>query len=312
MPARTGASRSGEPLNDFNISVTRFAPSPNGPLHLGHALSALTGYRLARAGGGRFLLRIEDIDGARTRDEHVQGIEEDLSWLGVSWETPVLRQSQRFAAYGEAAERLRGMGLLYPCFATRSEIAAAAGDGARDPDGAQLYPDVLRQRMRAETSERLARGELPAWRIDMARAIEAAAKRLDGRALTFRELCADGTIAERAAHPERWGDAVIVRKDVAASYHLAVVVDDAWQGVTHVTRGADLLAATDVHRLLQVLLGLPEPIYFHHRLVLGADGAKLSKSAGAEGIGVLRAAGAEAEKVIAGLGVEVPILAWSL
>ena len=257
------------------------------------------------------MLRIEDIDTLRTRDDFVRGIEDDLTWLGVSWETPVLRQSTRFGAYAAAADQLRGMGLLYPCFATRGEIAASAEaeGGARDPDGAPLYPEVLQRRARAQAPARIARGEVPAWRIDMARAIKAAMEPLNGRALTLRELQTDGTIKELAALPERWGDAVIVRKDVPASYHLAVVVDDAAQGVTHVTRGADLLAATGVHRLLQVLLGLPEPIYHHHSLVLGADAAKLSKSAGAEGIGMLRAKGIDPAEVIEWLGLDVPAVA---
>jgi glutamyl-Q tRNA(Asp) synthetase len=258
--------------------VFRFAPSPNGELHLGHALSALVGYERAKAAGGRFLLRIEDIDVGRARPEFVAGIYEDLRWLGLEWEEPVVFQSARMPAYGAAAERLKAMGLLYPCFATRSEIAAAAGD-ATDPEGAPFYPGLWKGRSDRDVADALAAGRPCAWRIDMIAARSAAMALLDGRPLTFTELSADGAPEVVEARPERWGDAVIVRKDVPTSYHLAVVVDDAWQGVTHVTRGRDLYAATDVHRLLQVLLGLPEPVYHHHRLIVDGEGRKLAKSA---------------------------------
>jgi glutamyl-Q tRNA(Asp) synthetase len=259
--------------------VFRFAPSPNGELHLGHALSALVGYEQARAAGGRFLLRIEDIDVGRTRPEFVAGICEDLRWLGLEWEEPVLFQSQRMGAYRSAAEQLEVLGLVYPCFATRSEIEAAATDGASDPDGVPLYPGLWKARAPAEIAERRAAGVPAALRIDMEGAVRAAEERLHGVPLTFAEVAEDGTIQTVEAHPERWGDAVLVRKDVPTSYHLAVVIDDAWQGVTHVTRGRDLYAATDLHRLLQVLLGLPEPAYRHHRLIVDESGRKLAKSA---------------------------------
>ena len=258
--------------------VFRFAPSPNGELHLGHALSALVGYERARAAGGRFLLRIEDIDVGRTRPEYVDGIFEDLRWLGLTWEEQVLFQSTRMDAYRAAAARLEQMGLLYPCFATRSEIEAAA-TGATDPDGAPIYPGLWKGRSKAEAAERRAVGAAFALRIDMAAACGAAAARLSSNPLTFVELAEDGTPATIEARPERWGDAVIVRKDLPTSYHLAVVVDDASQGVTHITRGRDLYAATDLHRLLQVLLDLPEPLYHHHRLVVDPAGRKLAKSA---------------------------------
>jgi glutamyl-Q tRNA(Asp) synthetase len=267
--------------------VFRFAPSPNGELHLGHALSALIGYERARACGGRLLLRIEDIDTARTRPQFVAGIFSDLAWLGIAWEEPVVFQSHRFPAYRAAAARLERMGLLYPCFATR----AAAGEGARDPDGAPLYPGLYRGRDANEIAQRRRAGEAFALRIDIAAAIAAAKIKLGGETLRFTELAEDGTPAEIEARPELWGDAVIVRKDTPASYHLAVVVDDAWQGVTHVTRGRDLYPATDLHRLLQVLLDLPAPVYHHHRLIADETGRKLAKSARDTSLRALRESG---------------------
>jgi glutamyl-Q tRNA(Asp) synthetase len=271
------------------VPATRFAPSPNGRLHVGHALSALAGFDVAAELGGRFLLRIEDIDPARTREAHVAAILDDLGWLGLAWEQPVLRQSEHLAVYRAAADRLAAEGLLYPCFATRTEIAAAAVPGACDPDGAPLYPGLCKGLPPAEIAAREAAGEPFALRLDMDRALAAAGARLAGRPLTFREVDARGRPgAIREARPERWGDAVIVRKDTPTSYHLAVVVDDARQGITHVTRGRDLLAATDLHRLLQVLLDLPEPLYHHHALIVGCDGRKLAKSLGAEPLAALR------------------------
>lgn len=281
--------------------VLRFAPSPNGELHLGHALSALTGHRIAQRLGGRFLVRIEDIDVARSREEHVASIFRDLAWLGVSWEEPVLRQSQHFAVYRRAAERLRHMGLLYPCFATRAEIGDAARrqPEAMDPDGAPLYPGLHKGMADEEIAGRRARGEQNALRIDMEKALAVARRALGGGPLTFTELDGAGRGELVEAHPSRWGDAVILRKDVPASYHLAVVVDDARQGITHVTRGRDLFAATDLHRLLQVLLGLPEPVYHHHRLVSDAGGRKLAKSAGDKSLCSLREEGATREDIVA-------------
>jgi glutamyl-Q tRNA(Asp) synthetase len=272
-------------------AVLRFAPSPNGPLHLGHALSALTGFEMARRLGGRFLVRIEDIDVARSREEHVAGILEDLAWLGIAWEEPVLRQSQRFGVYAEAAQQLEAQGLLYPCFATRSEIAEAAAGGAIDPEGAPLYPGLHKRLTRAEIEERIAAGEPYALRLHADRALEAAKRQLDGRPLVFTELDESGAPQVVEARPERWGDAVMLRKDVPASYHLAVVVDDARQAITHVVRGRDLYAATDLQRLLQVLLGLPEPVYQHHRLISDGQGRKLSKSDRDTALASLRAAG---------------------
>jgi len=271
--------------------VFRFAPSPNGELHLGHALSAILGFEQARSSGGRFLLRIEDIDAGRSRPAFVAGIFKELRWLGLAWEEPVVFQSQRMAAYGAAAQRLQDMGLLYPCFATRTEIEAAAAPHARDPDGAPLYPGLYKGRDADELARRQATGEPFALRLDLAKALTAAAEKLNGDPLTFTELAEDGTPQTIAARPERWGDAVIVRKDVPTSYHLAVVVDDAWQGVTHVTRGQDLYAATDLHRLLQVLLDLPAALYWHHRLITDAAGRKLAKSARDTSLKSLRESG---------------------
>ncbi len=275
-------------------AILRFAPSPNGHLHLGHAYSACIGHDLARDMGGRFLVRIEDIDIVRCRPALADAALEDLEWLGLRWEQPVLRQSEHFAVYRAAADRLSAMGLLYPCFATRAEIAkaAAANPDARDPDGAPLYPGLYRGYPAAEAHRRMAAGEPYALRLDMALAMFMAARIAAGRPLTFLEMAADRTRTETiVACPERWGDAVIVRKDVPASYHLAVVVDDARQGVTHITRGRDLYAATDLHRLLQVLLGLPEPVYHHHRLITDAYGRKLAKSARDTSIRSLRESG---------------------
>jgi glutamyl-Q tRNA(Asp) synthetase len=284
-------------------AVLRFAPSPNGRLHLGHALSALTGFEMARRLGGRFLVRIEDIDTGRARPEFVAGIFEDLAWLGIAWDEPVLVQSQHFPDYLDAARRLEAAGLLYPCFATRTEIADAArlAETGVDPDGAPLYPGLHKGLSADEQQRRRERGEPFALRIDMVRAMASVRERLNGLPLTFVELDRDGAPQVRFAHPARWGDTVIVRKDVPASYHLAVVVDDARQGVSHVTRGRDLFAATDLHRLLQVLLGLPEPVYHHHPLVADAAGNKLSKSLAATSLASLRAAGVSPDDVRAQL-----------
>jgi glutamyl-Q tRNA(Asp) synthetase len=283
-------------------SVFRFAPSPNGPLHLGHAFSALVGFDMARRLGGRFLVRIEDIDVARCREDLVAAILEDLTWLGIAWEETVLRQSQHFAVYAQAAQWLEAQGLLYPCFASRSEIWQAAANGPRDPEGVPLYPGLHKALSRRTIEARIAKGEPYALRLDMERALRAAEGRLGGRPLSFIELDQNAKPTTIAAHPERWGDAVILRKDVPASYHLAVVVDDARQGVTHVTRGRDLYAATDLHRLLQVLLGLPEPLYHHHQLISDAHGRKLAKSEGDTGLASLRGAGVSSQEILSQLG----------
>lgn len=278
-------------------TVTRFAPSPNGFLHVGHALSAIIAHDTARRNGGRFLLRIEDIDLERRRPEYVTAIFEDLKWLGLTWEEPVLVQSEHFSEYLAAAERLIAMGLLYPCFATRKDIAVAADPTITDPDGAPLYPGIWRGAPAEAVGERMAAGETPALRLNMEGALEVLKAKRGDAPLTFIEIDEDGSEQTIAADPGRWGDAVIVRKEVPASYHLSVVVDDARQGVTHVTRGQDLLAATDLQRLLQELLDLPQPVYSHHRVIRWADGRKLSKSNQDMGVRVLRDEGATADDI---------------
>ena len=273
-------------------STTRFAPSPNGFLHVGHALSAIIAHDTAQLNGGRFLLRIEDIDLERRRPEYVSAIFEDLSWLGLAWEEPVLVQSEHFKEYLAAADKLIAMGLLYPCFATRAEIAAAADPETTDPDGAPVYPGLWKGASGEQVGARMAAGDTPALRLNMDAALKALRAKRGEKPLTFTEIAEDGSAQTIAAEPHRWGDAIIVRKDVPASYHLAVVVDDARQGVTHVTRGRDLFAATDLQRLLQELLDLPEPVYSHHRVICWADGRKLSKSNQDMGLRVLRDEGA--------------------
>lgn len=289
--------------------VLRFAPSPNGELHLGHALSALTTWQWTQSLGGRFLLRIEDIDTGRARDHFIEQIYEDLVWLGLSWEQPVLRQSEHFAVYQQAANQLLEMGLLYPCFATRREIADAVSDQRdhpSDPDGAPLYPGLHKEMSSREIERRKGAGEPHALRLNMDRAL-AAAGEISPKPINYTALDAQGQRSEVTAQPERWGDVVVVRKDVPSSYHLSVVVDDARQGVTHVTRGADLEVATDLHRLLQILLGLPAPLYHHHRLVVDGDEHKLSKSDGAASLRALREQGLNRRDVIAMCGeIEAP------
>ena len=269
--------------------VFRFAPSPNGELHLGHAYSALVDYELCREAGGRFLLRIEDIDQARCRPEYEAGIRTDLAWLGLAWEEPVRRQSEHMDAYADALNRLSDMGLTYPSFMSRSEIQAAVGaDAVRDPDGAPLYPGLDRDLDPDEARRRVAAGAPYATRIRVAQAIDRAGS------LGFDEA-GDGPGGEHGrlpADPAVWGDFVVARKEMPTSYHLAVVVDDALQGVTHVVRGRDLFHATAAHVLLQRLLGLPSPVYHHHRLITDAAGRKLAKSDGDTSLRALREAGA--------------------
>lgn len=272
----------------------RFAPSPTGQLHLGGAASALLNHNLARLWGGRFLIRIEDTDLGRCRQGFVDGILEDLAWLGLVSDEPVIRQSHHFDRYVSALEVLRAKGLVYPCFATRAEIAAAVSGKPghpRDPDGAPVYPGLHKNLPAAEVAARRKAGETMAWRLDMAKALELVPGLIEATALTYRRLQPDGGLIDTRCAPERWGDFVVARKDTPTSYHLAVVVDDAFQGITHVVRGQDLEASTDVHRLLQTLLGLPQPVYLHHALILDADGRKLSKSARDTALGDLRAAG---------------------
>lgn len=270
--------------------VFRFAPSPNGYLHLGHALSALINGDWARAAGGRLLLRIEDIDATRCRPEYETAIYEDLAWLGLRWEEPVRRQSEHFDDYRAALAKLEAMGLVYPSFESRAEIAAlvaAREPWPRDPDGAPLYPGAAKTMPAEERARRLASGAPYALRLDMNAALTRAST------LTWQETGAgpSGETGIVAANPAAWGDVVLARKDTPTSYHLAVVVDDAMQDVTDIVRGQDLFYATSVHRLLQALLGLPAPRYRHHRLVLDSDGRKLSKSTRATGLRELRAQG---------------------
>jgi len=269
--------------------VFRFAPSPNGYLHLGHALAALTDFEMARALSGRFLLRIEDIDATRCRPEFEQAIYDDLAWLGIAWEEPVRRQSQHLASYRDALEKLAD--LVYPSFESRAEIARlvterdAKGHWPRDPDGAPLYPGNAKRFSAAERGARMA-DEPYALRLDMNAAVARTG------VLTWVEIDAASQEHETVmAHPEVWGDVVLARKEVPTSYHLSVVVDDALQGVTHVVRGQDLQPATSVHRVLQALLGLHAPVYHHHRLILDEDGRKLSKSTRATALRELRAQG---------------------
>lgn len=289
----------------MTVPVFRFAPSPNGELHLGHALSALTGFELSQRLGGRFLVRIEDIDVERSRAEFVAHIFEDLAWLGIRWEEPVLVQSQHFPDYLKAAENLIAKGLLYPCFATRSQIAAAADPTKTDPDGTPLYPGLWKGAARERIESQFAAGDTPAMRLDAEKALQLCRDKASGAELTFAELGHSVEPQIIVAEPLLWGDAVIVRKDVPASYHLAVVVDDARQGITHVTRGEDLFAATHLHRLLQALLGLPTPVYCHHRLLAGGDGRKLSKSARDTSLRSLRNSGATAADVRKLVGLTV-------
>jgi glutamyl-Q tRNA(Asp) synthetase len=251
--------------------------------------------------GGRFLLRIEDIDRTRARPEFEAAIYEDLAWLGLSWETPVFRQSERFEVYREALGELDRLGLLYPAFLTRAEIAASMAErGAgwpRDPDGAPLYPGEERDWSMARRKAEMAGGKPYALRLDMARALESQS------AVSWREVDPfSGATDPRTGNPEFWGDVVLARKEVPASYHLAVVVDAAAQNVTHVVRGMDLEPATSVHRLLQTLLRLPQPAYFHHRLIFDERGDKLSKSRGSETIRDKRLAGERPEQLTAALG----------
>jgi glutamyl-Q tRNA(Asp) synthetase len=271
-------------------------------LHLGHAFSALFTARAAASIGGVFLLRIEDIDPARSKQEFDFGILEDLSWLGLRWPEPVLRQSARMPAYAVAADALKARGLLYPCFCSRRDIAAAAAGS--DPEGAPLYPGTCRRVSNSEAAERVARGEPVQWRLKMDAAAGEAGRLTIEEAPTRGIDAVWGEAADRAAEPARWGDVVLIRKDAPTSYHLSVTVDDAAQGVTHVTRGMDLCAATDLHVLLQRLLGLPALVYCHHGLVVDGQGEKLAKSKGAASLKGLREAGEDAAAIRRRLGFE--------
>ena len=265
----------------MHMSVTRFAPSPTGRLHLGHAYAALFAAREAR--GGRFLLRIEDIDATRCRPEFEQAITDDLAWLGLTWETPVRRQSDHMADYATALERLKALGLIYPCFCTRAEIRAEIARAGAAPHGSEgpLYPGTCRRLDAAERVERVDSGTPYALRLDAEKASGIAGP------LTWHDR-ERGTIA---ADPRTHGDVVLARKETPTSYHLSVTLDDHLQGITLVTRGTDLFEATHVHRLLQALLGLATPDYHHHAMVAGPGGERLAKRAGAPTLQSLRDAG---------------------
>ncbi len=274
--------------------VTRFAPSPTGDLHLGHAYAAWYALDVAIRAGGRFLVRIEDIDAGRCRAEFIDRNLDDLRWLGLTWEEPVVRQSDRMDLYREALQRLDHLGVTYPCFCTRKEIrseieAAAGAPHAMAPDGAILYPGICRARSTPERDDLIASGRPYAVRLDVRRVREA----------TGDLPWTDRLLARQTAAPDRFGDVVIARKKVETSYHLAVVVDDAAQGVTEVTRGMDLFDATHVHRALYALLDLPAPVWHHHDLCRDEDGNRLSKRRGDETIRSLRERGHTKNEVLA-------------
>ncbi|KAA5610086.1 tRNA glutamyl-Q(34) synthetase GluQRS [Rhodovastum atsumiense] len=277
--------------------ITRFAPSPTGHLHLGHAFSALTAWHRARQAGGRFLLRLEDIDPTRCRPDFATAILEDLAWLGLDWDGEVRVQSAHLPEYRAVLDGLATRGLVYPCFCTRADIAReVAGSAAAPhaPDGAPLYPGTCRRLSADERATRIAAGQPFALRLDMARALAA----VPGELTVFEE--AEG---ERRCDPARFGDAVLARKDAPASYHLCVTHDDALQGVTLVTRGEDLRLATDLHRLLQALMGWPVPCYAHHHLLTDAAGRRLAKRDRAATLRELRADGVSPAQVRAPAGV---------
>jgi len=277
------------------VSTFRFAPTPNGALHLGHAYSALMNARLATAAGGRLLLRIEDLDRRRCKPEYEAAIRDDLAWLGLAFAGAPRRQSEHGDDYARALGALRMRGLAYPCFCSRGMIAAATS--GRDPDGAPLYLGTCRSRTPRDVAARLAAGEPAVWRLDSRRAHAVAP-----RELTWREFGEGETETRRPADFDAWGDFVLRGRDAAASYHLAVVVDDALQEISDVVRGGDLFAATSAHRLLQALLGLPAPRYRHHRLVLDGAGDKMSKSVASTPLRALRAQGAAAHDLRVALG----------
>lgn len=280
--------------------VTRFAPSPTGRLHVGHAWSALLAHDMARAAGGTFRLRIEDIDGTRSRAEHVAGIIEDLTWLGIGWDGEVVFQSRRLESYDAALERLRDMGLLYPCFCTRADIAASMS-APHGPEG-PVYPGTCRGLSAEERTRRIGAGEAHAWRIDMQEAVVRAGT-VTWQAMSFSPLSCpqmEAQVLHKAA-PLAHGDVVLARKDAPASYHLSCTLDDAAMGISHVLRGDDLLGATDVHRLLQALLDLPSPAYIHHPLLVDADGRRLAKRSGSIALADLRAQGMDAAALVADL-----------
>lgn len=279
--------------------VTRFAPSPTGLLHSGHAFSALFAYETARQSGGRFILRIEDLDFTRCQSEFETAIEEDLAWLGIAWELPVRRQSDHLSAFAAAADSLMQQGLLYPCFCTRKDIQQeinAAGGAPHGPDG-PFYPGTCRHLSPAEREDRIGAGQPFALRLDLQRSI-----RITGSDLQWRDL----EKGWQTARPEVFGDIVLIRKDIGSSYHLAVVYDDALQSVTRVTRGMDLFSATHIQRVLQPLLGLPTPEYHHHPLICDNTGKRLAKRHDAESLRSLRERGITAAEIRSRFSFEIP------
>lgn len=277
--------------------LTRFAPSPTGYLHRGHAYSALLAYRRAQSENGRFLLRIEDIDMSRSRPAFIDGIKEDLAWLGLSWETPVRQQSEHMKTYEEALDRLQHMGLLYPCFCSRSNIKAAIKDTLKikeGPDG-PLYPGTCRHLSDEEIRVRWSKGQKYAWRLNMGNALAHIQ-----RPLTWF----DEIHGSQLAKPEIFGDVILARKDTPTSYHLAVTLDDHIQKISHVIRGMDLFDATHIHVLLQELLGLAQPVYHHHPLIMDKDrGGKLAKTKGSLALKDLRDQGLTADEIIESTGL---------
>ncbi|MDD3181404.1 MAG: tRNA glutamyl-Q(34) synthetase GluQRS [Alphaproteobacteria bacterium] len=273
--------------------VTRFAPSPTGALHLGHAASALFAFRKAQEAGGQFLLRVEDIDPVRCKPAFVEGIYEDLAWLGLFWPTPVRKQSEHRDDYQAALSRLEKRGLIYPCFCTRKEVLAEAAAAGYAPHGwpqdqeGPVYPGTCRSLSQVQRQD-LGQTRQAVWRLDMQKAVESVGGPL---------LWVDLGVGEVIARPERFGDVVLARKDVPMSYHLSVVVDDALQGVTLVTRGEDLFPVTDIHRLLQALLDLPVPVYHHHALLKDAAGKRFAKRDQANTLLALRESGLSCEDV---------------
>lgn len=293
--------------SSFSRTVLRFAPSPNGYLHLGHAYSALMNSQIACETGGRYLLRMENIDTTRCRPEFERAVCEDLAWLGIRWEEPVRRQSDHFDDYARALQRLERRGLVYPCFCSRGDVmatVASRSDWPLDPDGTPIYPGTCTHLSMAQRARRFAAGERASYRLDMARALAIA-----GNDLTWSEYRGGSQRFEAPANPAAWGDAVLSRKDIATSYHIAVVVDDAAQGITDVVRGEDLFMATGLHRILQVLLDLPAPNYHHHVLLRDNAGQKLAKSLRAKALRSFRQDGHSAESVLARIGAPRSVLA---
>lgn len=277
-------------------ALLRFAPSPNGRLHLGHAFSALLNQQLAEKLGGQLLLRLEDIDLTRCTPELAQACLDDLQWLGVSWQGEVRIQSQHFADYADALNRLKQRDLVYPCFCSRKEIAAASE--AVDPDGAPIYPGTCCSLSAAEIEQKLAANTPHSWRLDMEKALTHISA-----PLCYQSFSADDFVQTTCeAKPARWGDVILARKETPTSYHLSVVVDDALQNITHVVRGQDLQASTCVHVLLQALLELPQPLYHHHALITFPEGEKMSKSKHATTLAELREQGMSAAEVRALIG----------